>query len=59
MGERRHRRAAHVVKDIWKGAHGSYPRHLSSDGTRLRFTANDGTGRRWWVSHGTQALTPG
>ena len=49
--------STHVVKDIWRGAHGSHPRNLSSDGTRLRFTANDGTGRRWWVSDGTRAGT--
>ncbi len=44
----------HVVKDIRPGARGSYPRQLSSDGSRLRFTADDGTGRRWWVSDGTR-----
>jgi ELWxxDGT repeat protein len=49
--------STHLVRDIRRGAHGSHPRSLSSDGTRLRFTANDGTGRRWWVSDGTRAGT--
>ena len=56
VGEQRHhrghpRRQGHPAGRTWLVS----PRlRLSSDGTRLRFTADDGTGRRWWVSDGTR-----
>ncbi|HVX51667.1 MAG TPA: ELWxxDGT repeat protein [Chitinophagaceae bacterium] len=42
-----------MVKDINPGSNGSSPSNLTSDGGKLYFSANDGTGTHLWVSDGT------
>ena len=47
-----------MIKDIWPGASGSFPRSLSVVDNNLYFVADDGTrGSQLWVSDGTNVGT--
>ncbi len=47
-----------MVADIRPGPQGSFPEDLSAFGSRLVFTADDGThGRERWITDGTASGT--
>lgn len=47
-----------MVRDLWPGAYGSFPTHLTDANDRLYFVASDGVfGREIWRTDGTEAGT--